>query len=313
MSITAFKGPLIVPLNDAAVAAGAAAQTYNPDAGPSLFGSGFALLDPRWGYRGGGGQAGFGNNAYLGLGWMACGDVELINATPSAIAANNMAASQAPTAGVALTLVAATGAGITVLPAATLLYPALNTAPANALAVDGAPGLVAFGQSGAVALYDPTKALARNVRITSAGNDSAATFTVAGYDLYGYAQTEAITGANTGIASGKKAFKIITSITPSGTLSGSNVQAGTGDVYGLPLRADDWGHVTVVWNNAFITANTGFVVADTTSPATTTTGDVRGTYAVQSASDGTKTMQVYVTPKVGNIGSALGLTGVAPV
>src|SRR5581483_8171617 len=99
-------------------------------------GSGFALLDPRWGYRGGGGQAGFGNNAYLGLGWMACGDVELINATPSAIAANNMAASQAPTAGVALTLVAATGAGITVLPAATLLYPALNTAPANALAVD---------------------------------------------------------------------------------------------------------------------------------------------------------------------------------
>ena len=34
--------------------------------------------------------------------------------------------------------------------------------------------------------WDPTKAISRNVRITSAGDDSGKTFAVVGYDLYGY-------------------------------------------------------------------------------------------------------------------------------
>lgn len=312
MSLTAFKGPYAIFGTDGTVPCGGAAPGYNPDYGPSVFAAGTLLMDPRYGYRLGGGQAGFGNNAILTLGWPAIGELELINATPSAISAVNMAAAQAPTANTPLTLVSSTGAGITVLAAATVIYPSMNTVPANALAIDGLPGLVVFGPAGTVAAYDPAKAIARNVRITSAGNDSAATFTVVGYDVYGYAQTEAITGANAGVASGAKAWKIITSITPSGTLSGSNVSAGTGDVYGLPIRADDFGHVSVCWNNTFITASTGFVAAVTTSPATSTTGDVRGTYAVQSASDGTKTLQVYVTPKISNINSPLGLTGVLP-
>jgi len=48
----------------------------------------------------------------------------------------------------------------------------------------------------------------------------------------------------------------------------------------------------------------------TTSPATTTTGDVRGTYALQSAADASKRLVVrqFVTPA--NMGSIAGLFGV---
>src|SRR6185312_3690541 len=176
----------------------------------------------------------------------------------------------------------------------------------------GPPALVSFGTNSEagnytyISMYDPTAAIARNVRITSGGNDSGITFLVAGYDLYGYPQTEQITGANIGVASGKKAFKFITSITPSAAVA-STASAGTGDVYGLPLLSSFWGDVDVVWNNACITANTGYTAADTTSPATATTGDVRGTYAVQSASDGTKRLMVYVNPSINNL--ALGVPG----
>src|SRR6185312_16419492 len=154
----------------------------------------------------------------------------------------------------------------------------------------GPPALVSFGTNSEagnytyISMYDPTAAIARNVRITSGGNDSGITFLVAGYDLYGYPQTEQITGANIGVASGKKAFKFITSITPSGAVA-STASAGTGDVYGLPLLSSFWGDVDVVWNNACITApSTGYTAADTTSPATSTTGDVRGTVNVASLS-----------------------------
>ena len=51
--------------------------------------------------------------------------------------------------------------------------------------------------------------------------------------------------------------------------------------------------------------------AVTTNPATATTGDVRGTYALQgSASNGTRRLVMLNHPTVGNIGTAAGLAGV---
>ena len=100
--------------------------------------------------------------------------------------------------------------------------------------------------------------------------------------------------SNAGIASGVKAFKYILSITTNADVA-TTVKVGTGDVFGLPLRVDSFAYADVVWNNTAVTASTGFVAAVTTSPATATTGDVRGTYAVQSASDGTKKLQVFIT------------------
>jgi hypothetical protein len=93
-------------------------------------------------------------------------------------------------------------------------------------------------------------------------------------------------------------------------LSGSNVTVGTGDVFGFPLRADFVHEVSIYWNSAAITASTGFVAAVTTSPATATTGDVRGTYAVQSSSDATKRLAILIRPSVANISSTAGLLGV---
>lgn len=276
----------------------------NPTQGPSMFRNGTGLIDWR-GYR----LASFGGDVGIPVyGWLGSDTISVINAVPSALAANNLAAAQVPVAGTALTLVAASGAGITVGASVRNLDTGANAT--GLLAIDTAMGTLNQGDNNAIALYDPSKALARNLRFTSAGNDSAATATVRGFDIYGKAMTETVTLANAGIASGVKAWKYVTSITPAGTLSGSNLSVGTGDVFGFPLRADFFGDVGIYWNNALITANTGFVAAVTTDPATAITGDTRGTYAVQSASDGTKRLQITVRLNPSRLTSA-GLFGVA--
>jgi hypothetical protein len=301
---TALSGPLIVygsrnPQGEASTG------TSNAQLAPSLFWGGAGLYDPRGQYD---------RVRYGALGFMGSTGIPVIDAVPSTLAVANISASASPGAG-AIALVSATGAGVTVLATALTVWPSGNVLAAGALALDGAPGLVTFGRpqlsSGntVVSLYDPSKALARNIRITSGGNDSGITFTVNGNDIYGYPMTEAITGANIGVASGKKAFKFVNSITHTGSVA-STMSVGTGDVYGFPLRVDTINYAEMSWNASIITANTGFTLADTTSPATTTTGDVRGTYAVQSASDGTKRLQVFVTPTVANIGTLTGLFGV---
>lgn len=303
MSTTAFTGPLVSYGQRLPVGV---AGPLNADLAPCVFWGGACLMDPRVGY----------NKTRRGtIGLYGDNLIHEISQVPSAISAVNIAASQSPAAG-AITLVSVTGAGITILSAATVVWSSGNTIPSGTLAIDGAPGLVAFGSADLgtgytmVSVYDPTKAIARNVRIVSGGNDSGITFTVSGYDLYGYAMTETITGANIGTASGIKAFKFITGVTHTGTVAGT-ITIGTGDVYGLPLRADLWNEIQVYWNSALITAATGFVAAVTTSPATSITGDVRGTYAVQAtASDGTRRLVVRGVPSVANVSSNTGLFGV---
>lgn len=301
MTVSAFAGPLITfgqsPVAD-----------YNPDAGPSLFFNGSGLLDPRSPYTYNG--LSFGSAT---LGFLGSTSIPVIQVVPSALAANNIAASQTPTAGTALTLVSSTGAGITV--GVSITRADTGVAVTGLLAIDGAAGTVTFGTGGtgaggSVALWDPAKAIARAVRIHSAGVDTGATFTVRGFDIYGYPMTETITGASGADANGKKAFKYILSITPAGTLSGSAVTAGTTDIIGLPIRADVVSETEINMASTWITAATGFTAAVTTSPATATTGDVRGTYALQTASDGTRRLAIFQTPQVANIGSVTGLFGV---
>lgn len=300
---TAIKGPHIIygkrpPLGN---------SNENPYLAPSLVYGGFGFYDPRGGY----------NVTKTGALGLFAGDGAAVNQVPALLAANNIAASQTPVAATPLTLVSTTGAGITVLATALTVWPSGNLIPVNALAIDGAPGLVSFGSNAEagsfspVTLYDPTKAIARAVRVHSVGADTGATFKVVGFDIYGFPMTETITGASGADANGKKAFKFVTSITPAGTLSGSAVTVGTQDVYGFPLVTSFFHEALIFWNSASITANTGYVAADATSPATATTGDVRGTYAVQSPSDGTKRLALYVSPSVANIAlSTVGMFGV---
>lgn len=304
---TALSGPLIV-YGDRNPGGEASTGASNSQKAPSLLWGGAGLYDPRGQYD---------RVRYGALGFLGSSDIPVIDAVPSAISAVNIAASQSPAAG-AINLVSTTGAGITVLATALTVWPSGTVIPVNALAIDGPPGLVTFGRaqlsSGntVVSLYDSTKSLARNIRLTSGGNDSGITFTVKGFDIYGFAMSETITGANAGVASGKKAFKFVTGVTASASVA-STLTIGTGDVFGFPLRVDTIGYVGLVWNASLITANTGWTTADATTPATATTGDVRGTYAVQSASDASKRLQVYVTPSVANIGTNTGLFGVTQV
>lgn len=296
MSITALAGPVVTKVANPLGPAGTASAAQNPDAGPSLFAYSDGLLDPRFPFTLG---SATGNVTYGFMG----GTVQCINVVPSAIAANNIAASQTP-GSAALTLVSASGAGITV--STSITRPDTGATVTGLLAIDTATTQVSFGTSGNIKIWDPTTMLARNVRITSGGNDSGITFLVAGYDVYGYPMTEAITGANIGVASGVKAFKYIASITPSGAVA-TTASAGTGDVIGLPVRADYFGQLQVFYNGAFVTASTGFTAAVTTSPATTTTGDVRGTYALQSASDGSKRLMISITPTPNLVNATAGV------
>jgi hypothetical protein len=301
MTISAIPGPIVVFPSDVL---GLGPANQNPEGGPSPLLHFAALLDPRPVYTYKPGQD-FGaiTACWGGSDWL------LVNQVPSAISAVNIVASYTPGAGTTLTLVTSSGAGITV--GTSITNATTGATVTGLLAIDTATAFVAFGQSKTINAWDPTTMVSRNIRITSGGNDSGLTFTVNGYDVYGTPMTEAITGANAGIASGRKTFKYIASIVVTGGTVASTVSVGTGDVYGMPLRCDFFGLANINWNSTAITANTGFTAPDATSPATTTTGDVRGTYAVQAASDGTKRLLVSVMVPPNNLSTANpGLLGV---
>ena len=127
--------------------------------------------------------------------------------------------------------------------------------------------------------------------IIDAAGAATAVLTVTGTDVYGIPMSEAITLNGTTAVSGKKAFKTITSIAASA--AATDFFVGTGDVFGLPIRADSRNYVLTAWGGAFVTTGT-FTAAVTTSPATTTTGDVRGTFAPADAADGSKRLTLWV-------------------
>jgi hypothetical protein len=143
----------------------------------------------------------------------------------------------------------------------------------------------ALASGGTVTLDVP-----RNVVVDAAGA-ATAVLTIYGTDAYGISMSEAITLNGTTAVAGKKAFKTITRVAASA--AATDFFVGTGDVFGLPFRADSRNYCLTAWNGAFVTTGT-FVAAVTTSPATTTTGDVRGTFAVPDAADGSKQLTVWM-------------------
>jgi hypothetical protein len=142
----------------------------------------------------------------------------------------------------------------------------------------------ALASGGTVTLDVP-----RNVIVDAAGA-ATAVLTVTGTDVYGIPMSEAITLNGTTAVAGKKAFKTITSIAASA--AATDFFVGTGDVFGLPIRANSRNYVQTAWGGAFVTTGT-FAAADATT-ATTTTGDVRGTFAPADAADATKRLTLWV-------------------
>jgi hypothetical protein len=167
-----------------------------------------------------------------------------------------------------------------------------------------------FGDTPSVYVWNPLALVARAVSVTGSASATGGNITIAGYDIYGMPMSEVIAApASATTVNGKKAFKYIASVTPAFT-DAHNYSIDTTDIIGLPLRSDFFGDVAINYNSAAITANTGYTAAVTTSPATTTTGDVRGTYALQSAADGSKRLMIRQFVLAANMGSNAGLFGV---
>lgn len=147
-----------------------------------------------------------------------------------------------------------------------------------------------FVIAGATALFDPTQGVSRAVSITGNAASTAQAFVVKGYDVYGQAMTESISFAGGAVTTaGRKAFKYIVSVTPAVTDATHTLSVGTTDTVGFNFRSDFWEYVDIFVSGTFVSTNVGWTVADFTTPATVSTGDVRGTYALQTPSnwDGT--------------------------
>jgi hypothetical protein len=278
----------------------------NPDSGPSFFHHGVGLLDPRPAYTYYAGQDPTKTfNIFLGT-----THIPVLDVAPATAAVAAIAASQTPGAAGNLTLVSSTGAGVTV--GVSIVRADTGATVTGLLAIGGAAGTASIGTGSTVKVWDPTTLLARCVSITSGSDISNRTLTINGYDIYNFPMTQAITGPNNATVTTTKAFKYISTIAISGAAAGA-ITVDTSDTIGLPLRADRWAQITAYMNNVLLTASTGFTAAVTTSPATTSTGDTRGTYALQTASDGTKRVQIYASPSVANYGTVAGLFGVTQV
>ena len=113
------------------------------------------------------------------------------------------------------------------------------------------------------------------------------TVTVTGFDVYGQAMSEAITSsaAVSTAVNGLKAFYLITSVTVSGA-TGTALTVGTTNVLGCPVRVPNIAYVASVKSNNALAQDGGSFIAADTATATTTTGDVRGTYTPATASNG---------------------------
>jgi len=199
------------------------------------------------------GNVPFENPAPMDLGIGPLGRVYIWDVIPQAKVANNIATAQSPTS--AFTLTAGTSVKAVTLSNGSIGY-----------ALDVPRALIITIGTGTIAN--------RNI-------------TISGYDYYGQPMSEVIATGTTQstTVSGLKAFYIITSITTSGAVGGT-VAVGTTDVLGLPVRVTNVAYVVSVKSNNTLAQDAGAFVAADTATATTGTGDVRGTYAPATASNG---------------------------
>jgi hypothetical protein len=150
----------------------------------------------------------------------------------------------------------------------------------------GINGTQAVG--GVVALAAP-----RNIVAAWTG---AAVLTVIGEDQFGKPMRESSASGTS--FTGKKAFMKVTGITVSANVTALTV--GTGVVLGLPLFLAEALDVRLEKVAGAVPGTAGTLVAGDTAVATATTGDVRGTYAPNTAPNGTNTYDLLVVARSGN-------------
>lgn len=174
----------------------------------------------------------------------------------------------------------------------------------------------AYGAS--LGMWNPQSMTARALAVTAAASATYTTATISGYDVYGFPMVEQIALTAGSQVLGKKAWKYIRSVVLSGGTADTThaYSVDTTDVFGLPIRSDSFADITVNYAAGSltavtgITAATGYVASDRTSPATTTTGDVRGTFSGFTSGTAANKLVVRQSPQAQNVSSAVGLFGV---
>lgn len=223
----------------------------------------------------------FDNPAPMSLGVGPMGRVYIFDVVPQTAVTNNIATAASPTS--AYTLTAGTNVKSVVL-------------------TNGSTGLQ----------LDVPRAVSVTIGTGTITNRNV---TINGFDYYGQAMSEVIATGTTQstTVNGKKAFYIVTSATVSGAVGGTTA-LGTTDVIGLPVRVFDAGYIVNAKYNNTLAANAGTFVAADTATATTTTGDVRGTFDPDGACDGIKRLVICIAlpaiavgPNATRVG-ALGVT-----
>lgn len=200
------------------------------------------------------GDANLGNPSPMDVGVGPLGRVYVWDTIPQTLSTSNIAASQTPAGAGSVTLTA--GAG-----------------------------------TRSVARQDGTTVVQldvpRAVSVTQVAAGTGRNFTVSGFDYYGQAMSEVIASTAGSTVNGKKAFYQISGITVSGATT-TAITVGTTDILGLPLRVINAAYVVRVGWNSALAADAGTFVAADMATATTTTGDVRGTYVPSNATNGVK-------------------------
>ena len=148
-------------------------------------------------------------------------------------------------------------------------------------------------KAGAGRVYDPAQLVSRCVTVTN-GVGGSGFVTVRGYDIYGQPMSNQIAITASSTVTGTKAFKYISSVqVNAGGVTTGGVSIGTSNTIGLPERADEFEYNTIFVNQLEITVSTNFTFADQTTPATPTTGDPRGTYAMVTAASNTNRVTIF--------------------
>jgi hypothetical protein len=146
----------------------------------------------------------------------------------------------------------------------------------------------------------------RCLGIYSAGNLSAITFRIYGWDRNGVRLVWSGIGPNATTLAVPKAFYIVERVWVSATL-GTAAEVGSIDRFGLPMRVLQASQIVHVgWGTTLARDAGTFVAADVTSPAIAGGTDVRGTYAPSGAADGVKSLTItfwaHMTTRAGQQG-----------
>ena len=173
----------------------------------------------------------------------------------------------------------------------------INPAPLMLMDLNGI-SVVPFVYAGADGLFDTRGTVSRVLTYaSSSASDTGYSVTTVGYDAALNLMSETVNLTAGGSVNGRKAFKHILSCTLNkaggGTTVGT-VTIGTSDIFGLNMRGELWEYFNIFYAGAFVSASTGYTAGDSTTANTTSTTDVRGTYAVQSASNGTNRLAIFL-------------------